>query len=763
MPHTPRPIGARRAARSCIAALVTCLVLPAASWAAGPNFDAVSWLPLGCDRADLITPASPAAASFAGNHANPPAFYSYDANYLYFRYRMDSNPASGGGFAQYVWTAFMQVPSGDPFQYQYQLLLNGKSDTIEIWRNTNPSDIHFPQFHVDAQVQAYPPTPAGSLARAVAAGTSFNGGPDWFVDFAFPVQALVGSKAITSAGDLAQALFFPATSTENNTYNKSYLNCPFQPGTTLQIVKTVSPTVALLNQPTTVTYTIEVQNTGARTATGVVVEDNSIPSFLANVAIDPTTDDPDAPSDLPKSLPVNLPTLGVGRHLTVQITGQGTQTTKTCAAGDSVNTASVRATNALGPTATFERLASATLGGCVSCNQNADCASDTNACTTETCSNNVCSHNPTPGCVPCTTAADCGDSDACTADTCTNGVCSYAPIPGCVSCNTNTDCPDDNNACTTETCSNGVCSHAFTPGCVVPCTTAADCNDGDPCTTKTCTAGVCGTQAAASCSACTSAADCNDANSCTTDVCSASGSCELTTIAGCTTSGGGGTGTGTGSGGGTGTGSGGTGSTGTGTGGAGGNGGTGTGGAPGGGVGPVPGHVAEICGDCVDNDGDGLVDYEDPDCCERTDPLTLSRMLMRMRPQSTGDTLRLRSSGVTASASLDPRDGVTLQLSDGSGQLYCHDIGVVTTKAGLKHGVFRFRDKTGTLAGGLQTARFKIRKNGQLVFRATGNKMHLRNADGGLTVTLRVGDVCMQTTAALRARPAKLGTRSVFP
>ena len=189
----------------------------------------------------MITPASPAAASFAGNHANPPAFYSYDANYLYFRYRMDSNPASGGGFAPYVWTAFMQVSSGDPFQYQYQLLLNGKSDTIEIWRNTNPSDIHFPQFHVDTQVQAYPPTPAGSLARAVAAGTSFNGGPDWFVDFAFPVTTLVAATKgeIASAADLAQALFFPATSTQNNTYNKSYLNCPFGPSTTLQIASNI--------------------------------------------------------------------------------------------------------------------------------------------------------------------------------------------------------------------------------------------------------------------------------------------------------------------------------------------------------------------------------------------------------------------------------------------------------------------------------------------------------------------------------------------
>src|SRR5262249_6621195 len=202
MPCAPRSIGARRAARHCIAGLVTCLLLPAASWAAGPNFDAVSWFPLGCERADMVVSASPATVSFAGNHANPPAFYGYDKYYLYFRYRMDANPSSGSGFAQALWTAFMQVPSGDPFQYQYQLLLNGKSDTIEIYENTSPSDIHFPQFHVDPQKLRYS-APASSLARAVPAKTSFNGGSDWFVDFAFPVKALVDSQVIVSADDLA--------------------------------------------------------------------------------------------------------------------------------------------------------------------------------------------------------------------------------------------------------------------------------------------------------------------------------------------------------------------------------------------------------------------------------------------------------------------------------------------------------------------------------------------------------------------------------
>src|SRR5262249_37312750 len=126
------------------------LFLPAASFATtGPNFDAVTCLQLGCDSPDLIVPPSRASACCGGNQATPPAFYAYDADYLYFRYRMDDDPGHGGGFDQYVWTALMQVPSGNRFQYQYQLSLNGKNasgDSIEIWGNTVASDTPFPPF-----------------------------------------------------------------------------------------------------------------------------------------------------------------------------------------------------------------------------------------------------------------------------------------------------------------------------------------------------------------------------------------------------------------------------------------------------------------------------------------------------------------------------------------------------------------------------------------------------------------------------------------
>ena len=143
------------------------------------------------------------------------------------------------------------------------------------------------------------------------------------------------------------------------------------------------------------------------------------------------------------SLPVRVPTLGAGRHLSVHISGDATPV---CNGVDFVNTASVQATNV------FERQASATLGGCIPCTTAADCASDDNACTTETCSNHVCSHEPIAGCVACNAAAECNDGDPCTTETCNAGVCATQAAESCSRCTSAADC-DDSNPCTADVCS----------------------------------------------------------------------------------------------------------------------------------------------------------------------------------------------------------------------------------------------------------------------------------------------------------------------
>jgi hypothetical protein len=57
---------------SAIAALAACLSLPAASFATGPNFGAVTWQSLGCDSPNLISSASSSAVSFAAIRTHVP-------------------------------------------------------------------------------------------------------------------------------------------------------------------------------------------------------------------------------------------------------------------------------------------------------------------------------------------------------------------------------------------------------------------------------------------------------------------------------------------------------------------------------------------------------------------------------------------------------------------------------------------------------------------------------------------------------------------
>jgi hypothetical protein len=169
----------------------------------------------------------------------------------------------------------------------------------------------------------------------------------------------------------------------------------------------------------------------------------------------------------------------------------------------------------------------------------------------------------------------------------------------------------------------------------------------------------------------------------------------------------------------------------------------------------------EICGDCIDNDGDGLVDNEDPDCCPEMTALELRRLMLKPTAKVGGNglNLRARSAGFSP-AGFDPSTQyTTLQLADGRGTLFCQTVEAPHWKHPSPR-MFRFRDKTSAFAGGLKRGKFKVKRNGQIVFRTRGKKMALRPTDGGpVRVTLRVGNQCAQFTATLHAKRKAL----VFP
>jgi hypothetical protein len=767
----------------CCLAVAAAIVRPASAQA-NPDFDNVPWTAIACDNPDLIAETNPAEVSFAGDAADSPAFYAFDADYLYFRYRMDSDPRGAHGFAQYSWTALMQVPAGNAFQYQYQLSMNGKDDTIEVWANTSAQDIDFsPLFHDDAEVQLFS-QPFTGLARAVAAGTSFNNSQDWFVDFAFPVSMLVSEGVIGSPADLASSFFFPATSTNPSNYNKGYLNCSFLPSTTLAISKEAVPASSLLSYTTTQAgFVVDVTNVGTL-AKGVTIDDPALPTYLGNVTVTATSSDPSVVPVVVSTSPVRVRAdhLPAGASISVEIMGDATPT---CADEDFTNVASAMAINSSevsaqavmdlrkgggggelcdgqdndcdgdvdentsascddGNPCTADSCSAGAcvsnpIPGCVPCNDASDCA-DGNACTTEACVGGVCGHETTPGCVPCDTAADCADGSGCTLDACEAGVCAHTTIDGCQSCASVNDCADD-NGCSDDSCSgDGVCSHSDRPGCV-PCTTVADCDDHNACTADLCQAdGSCGHVTIPGCKACGQVSDCADGDECTTEACTA-GRCEYTEAEACVSSC------------------------------------TPTTEVCGDGVdndcdgstdcddancSAAPGCAApaEICGNCLDDDGDGLVDYEDGDCCAEEMALGIRRMTLKTKAMRTrGNGLRLKALNAHGPrASFDPtRQDTTLQVSDESGQLFCTTVAAKNWKK--KGKTFRFRDKKRVFAGGLKKGRFKMKKNGQIVFKTNGRKMTLRApSKPRVDVTLRVGGACWQAPATLRKKNNKATT-----
>jgi hypothetical protein len=172
---------------------------------------------------------------------------------------------------------------------------------------------------------------------------------------------------------------------------------------------------------------------------------------------------------------------------------------------------------------------------------------------------------------------------------------------------------------------------------------------------------------------------------------------------------------------------------------------------------PIPGCGAptEICGDCIDNDGNGLTDFEDPACCEqlRTASLKLSRGRI-VAGQSTSK-LRLKSS--LRLAGIDPlSQDVFVQLRPAGGN------DMLCARVPASH-FMRRRNYYWFWAGnpidgaqGIHDMKIKMRRNGNLSFRIRGQKVQLAGPhQGSVQVTLgfhREGadNLCASTMASFR-------------
>ena len=151
--------------------------------------------------------------------------------------------------------------------------------------------------------------------------------------------------------------------------------------------------------------------------------------------------------------------------------------------------------------------------------------------------------------------------------------------------------------------------------------------------------------------------------------------------------------------------------------------------------------TAEICGNCVDDDGDGLTDFEDPACCADRQIFPMAIDTGRIRPHRRTSLLGLKSLLAAQGLSdVNPlREDVFLQIRAARGdEVFCAKVPASRFVA-KRPGVFRFRDRkhiVGT-ARGIDRLAVGIARNGSVRFRAFARHAEFTSPrDRPLTVTV---------------------------
>ncbi len=188
------------------------LSLPAGltSAAAFPADDGL-WIPLtqgGITLGDPATDGANNGREIVGDDTHP-AIYTYsDSTDFFVRLRIDETPVQGADtndLKPYGWGVLIILPdrldnvdaSGTIIDYEYSLIVNGITDTIDLYQNTTKTGLGDPSDLAET-LEIDPPydwdtTEPGGNGRVLLADSAFAGTDDYFLDFSIPLVAMEGA------------------------------------------------------------------------------------------------------------------------------------------------------------------------------------------------------------------------------------------------------------------------------------------------------------------------------------------------------------------------------------------------------------------------------------------------------------------------------------------------------------------------------------------------------------------------------------------
>ena len=275
---------------------------------------------------------NPNEVDLIGTTGTPAVGTASDANYLYFRERINGDPGLVTSLHQFSWVVLFQTSTP---QYQYLGAISGKEgNKVLLYDNTTHSPdsggVDFSPLLNDPADNIVWQGDSGSYGRVTGSGP-------YYIDWAIPVSEL------TSRGINTSTTKFFATSTNGNNYNKDHLQC-YEQFADLSILKSDSP------DPVTsggvLTYTLAVHNAGPDSASGVIVTD-TLPTGYAVTSVTPSQgscSDTSAPG-----IQCELGTMANGANANVVIvgtmTGSGTVTNNAAVTLDTTVSIDLNLTN----------------------------------------------------------------------------------------------------------------------------------------------------------------------------------------------------------------------------------------------------------------------------------------------------------------------------------------------------------------------------------------------------------------------------------
>jgi hypothetical protein len=181
----------------------------------------------------------------------------------------------------------------------------------------------------------------------------------------------------------------------------------------------------------------------------------------------------------------------------------------------------------------------------------------------------------------------------------------------------------------------------------------------------------------------------------------------------------------------------------------------------------------EICGNCIDDDGNGLTDFEDPACCAGAQryPMVLKKGAISRNVKKKQTKLKLRSVlAMSGLADVDPtKADVYIQLRDPSGEsILCAQIPAKNFSSKKNGKRFKFKDRDGRLvsAAGIRRVTISRAKDGSLLLRAKGKAVPFELPSAGaieITTGFAPTDGAARCSAARRPFRSGKNGKLVFP